>query len=289
MPNNRRYKRDRAGKASDGEGEFYEEEAFEEEYPEGRSRDEDTALAAKNSVQFASIEDTGSITTKNGDVSIHTIIIAGQVEGHQMLSPQAKSTKYEHILPQLVGIEDREDVDGLLLLLNTVGGDVEAGLAIAETVAGMSKPSVSLVLGGGHSIGVPLAVCADKSFIVPTATMTLHPVRMNGLVIGVPQSFAYFSKMQDRILNFIVAHSGAKKEKLLELMMETDEIATDVGSVIDGEMAVRIGLIDSVGGLSDAMNCLKSLVKERNPERFSDKATKTRESAKKCEKKTKRY
>ena len=205
-----------------------------------------------------------------------------------MLSPQSKSTKYEHILPQLVGIEDREDVDGLLLLLNTVGGDVEAGLAIAETVAGMSKPSVSLVLGGGHSIGVPLAVCADKSFIVPTATMTLHPVRMNGLVIGVPQSFAYFAKMQDRILNFIVSHSDAEKEKLLELMMETDEIATDVGSIIDGEMAVDIGLIDSVGGLSDAMNCLKSLVKERNPERFSGKATKVRENAKKCEKRMKR-
>lgn len=288
MPDNRRYKRDRVRTASDSEGGFFEEEAFEEDSPEGRSRDEDTALAAKNSVQFASIEDTGSITTKNGDISIHTVIIAGQVEGHQMLSPQSKSTKYEHILPQLVGIEDREDVDGLLLLLNTVGGDVEAGLAIAETVAGMSKPSVSLVLGGGHSIGVPLAVCADKSFIVPTATMTLHPVRMNGLVIGVPQSFAYFAKMQDRILNFIVSHSDAEKEKLLELMMETDEIATDVGSIIDGEMAVDIGLIDSVGGLSDAMNCLKSLVKERNPERFSGKATKVRENAKKCEKRMKR-
>ena len=220
-------------------------------------------LADKNSMQFDNIRDSGSITTKNGDISIHTIIIAGQVEGHNVLSPQSKTTKYEHILPQLVGIEDRNDIDGLLLLLNTVGGDVEAGLAIAETVSGMSKPSVSLVLGGGHSIGVPLAVCADKSFIVPSATMTLHPVRMNGLVIGVPQSFTYFSKMQDRILNFIVSHSKAEKSQLLELMMETDEIATDVGSVIDGETAVNIGLIDSVGGLADAMECLKELVKAK--------------------------
>ncbi len=287
MPNNRQNRREAA--TPEKLPKLCGDEAFDDDGTSGRGRDEDTELASKNALQFASIEDTGSITTKNGDVSIHTIIIAGQVEGHQMLSPQSKSTKYEHILPQLVGIEDREDVDGLLLLLNTVGGDVEAGLAIAETVAGMSKPSVSLVLGGGHSIGVPLAVCADKSFIVPTATMTLHPVRMNGLVIGVPQSFAYFAKMQDRILNFIVSHSGANKKQLLELMMETDEIATDVGSVIDGEMAVRIGLIDSVGGLSDAMNCLKSLVRQRNPERFSVKATKERESAKKCEKKAKRY
>lgn len=287
MPNNRQNRREAA--TPEKLPKLCSDEAYDDDGTSGRGRDEDTELASKNALQFASIEDTGSITTKNGDVSIHTIIIAGQVEGHQMLSPQSKSTKYEHILPQLVGIEDREDVDGLLLLLNTVGGDVEAGLAIAETVAGMSKPSVSLVLGGGHSIGVPLAVCADKSFIVPTATMTLHPVRMNGLVIGVPQSFAYFAKMQDRILNFIVSHSGANKKQLLELMMETDEIATDVGSVIDGEMAVRIGLIDSVGGLSDAMNCLKSLVRQRNPERFSVKATKERESAKKCEKKAKRY
>lgn len=244
-------------------------ENYGEEQNEDKSTDAEKNIADKNSVQFANIEDMGSITTKNGDISIHTIIIAGQVEGHSALSPQSKTTKYEHVLPQLVGIEDRSDIDGLLLLLNTVGGDVEAGLAIAETVAGMSKPSVSLVLGGGHSIGVPLAVCADRSFIVPSATMTLHPVRMNGLVIGVPQSFTYFAKMQDRILNFIVDHSGAKKEKLLELMMETDEIATDVGSVIDGKSAVDIGLIDSVGGLSDAISYLKMLVRERNPGRFS--------------------
>lgn len=233
----------------------YDSEESEEKY-----LDEEKEIAEKNSVQFSNIEDSGSITTKNGGISIHTIIIAGQVEGHSALSPQVKTTKYEHILPQLVGIEDRDDIDGLLLLLNTVGGDVEAGLAIAETVAGMSKPSVSLVLGGGHSIGVPLAVCADKSFIVPSATMTLHPVRMNGLVIGVPQSFAYFSKMQERILNFIVLHSKAKKEELLDLMMKTDEIATDVGSVIDGESAVKIGLIDEVGGLANAMEALRSLV-----------------------------
>lgn len=246
-------------------------ELFGEEQKEDKNSDEEKNIADKNSAQFDNIQDSGSITTKNGNISIHTIIIAGQVEGHQALSPQAKTTKYEHILPQLVGIEDRTDIDGLLLLLNTVGGDVEAGLAIAETVSGMSKPSVSLVLGGGHSIGVPLAVCADKSFIVPSATMTLHPVRMNGLVIGVPQSFTYFTKMQDRILNFIVSHSKAEKSKLLELMMETDEIATDVGSVIDGEKAVDIGLIDSVGGLADAMECLKALVRERKKDKRKKK------------------
>lgn len=240
--------------------------------------DDEKDMADKNTAQFENIEDTGSITTKSGEISIHTVIIAGQVEGHQVLSPSSKSTKYEHILPQLVGIEDREDIDGLLLLLNTVGGDVEAGLAIAETVAGMSKPSVSLVLGGGHSIGVPLAVCADKSFIVPSATMTLHPVRMNGLVIGVPQSFTYFQKMQERILNFIVAHSESDKSQLLKLMMETDEIATDVGSVIDGEKAVQIGLIDSVGGLADAMACLKELIRKNkeNKKQYSEKADKNR-------------
>lgn len=242
----------------------YDAEQSEENYS-----DEEKELAEKNSVQFSNIEDSGSITTKNGGISIHTIIIAGQIEGHSALSPQVKTTKYEHILPQLVGIEDRDDIDGLLLLLNTVGGDVEAGLAIAETVAGMSKPSVSLVLGGGHSIGVPLAVCADKSFIVPSATMTLHPVRMNGLVIGVPQSFAYFSKMQKRILNFIVFHSKAKKEELLDLMMKTDEIATDVGSVIDGESAVKIGLIDEVGGLANAMEALKLLVLKKGAQKNS--------------------
>lgn len=242
----------------------YDAEQSEENYS-----DEEKELAEKNSVQFSNIEDSGSITTKNGGISIHTIIIAGQIEGHSALSPQVKTTKYEHILPQLVGLEDRDDIDGLLLLLNTVGGDVEAGLAIAETVAGMSKPSVSLVLGGGHSIGVPLAVCADKSFIVPSATMTLHPVRMNGLVIGVPQSFAYFSKMQKRILNFIVFHSKAKKEELLDLMMKTDEIATDVGSVIDGESAVKIGLIDEVGGLANAMEALKLLVLKKGAQKNS--------------------
>ncbi len=225
--------------------------------------DEETRAAERNNARFEAIEESGSITTKGGGCSIHTVIIAGQVEGHTALSPSCKATKYEHILPQLVGIEESGEVEGLLLLLNTVGGDVEAGLAIAETVAGMTKPTVSLVLGGGHSIGVPLAVCTDRSFIVPSATMTLHPVRMNGLVIGVPQSFLHFTRMQDRILDFITAHSRAKKEDLLSLMMNTDEIATDVGSVIDGSEAVRIGLIDEIGGLSDALACLKRLIAEK--------------------------
>ena len=219
--------------------------------------------AKKQEVQIHNIAHSGSITTKHGDITLHSLIIAGQVEGHFLSPNGTKSTKYEHVLPQLVGVEESSEIDGLLILLNTVGGDVEAGLAIAEMISGMTKPTVSLVLGGGHSIGVPLAVCAKKSYIVPSATMTIHPVRLNGLVIGVPQTFTYFMKMQERILDFIVKNSRVEKDTLRKLMLETDELAADIGTVIDGLKAVEIGLIDQVGSLSDAIGALKALIIEQ--------------------------
>jgi ATP-dependent protease ClpP protease subunit len=202
----------------------------------------------------------GAIITENQNSRIHCLSIIGQIEGHYMLGEGQKATKYEHIIPLLVSIEEDQEIDGLLMILNTMGGDVEAGLAIAEMVASMSKPTVSLVLGGGHSIGVPLATSAKRSFIVPSATMTLHPVRINGLVVGVPQTFRYFEEMQKRIIKFICDHSRANEQKVRELMMRPDEIATDVGSIIDGDEAVSYGIIDSVGGLSDALKALKDMI-----------------------------
>ncbi len=178
------------------------------------------------------IEDLGSVETKNPRGNIHCLNIIGQVEGHMVLPPQNKTTKYEHVLPQLIAIEENPEIDGLMVLLNTVGGDVEAGLAIAEMIAVMSKPTVSLVLGGGHSIGVPLAVATDYSFIAPTATMTVHPLRMNGVVIGVMQTFQYFQNMQDRIIDFVVSNSNISYDKFKQLMLTTDEIANDVGSIL---------------------------------------------------------
>lgn len=205
----------------------------------------------------------GSVITKNSDGVIHCLSIIGQIEGHYILPETQKATKYEHIIPLLVAIEESEEIDGLLIVLNTMGGDVEAGLAISEMIASMSKPSVSLVLGGGHSIGVPLATSAKKSFIVPSATMTIHPVRINGLVVGVPQTFRYFQEMQRRIVKFICDHSKAEPEKINELMMRPDEIATDVGSIIDGDEAVKCGIIDAVGGLGDALDALREMISER--------------------------
>ena len=204
----------------------------------------------------------GSVVTKNSKGTIHCLSIIGQIEGHYVLPDGQKATKYEHIIPLLVAIEESEEIDGLLIVLHTMGGDVEAGLAIAEMIASMSKPTVSIVLGGGHSIGVPLATSAKHSFIVPSATMTIHPVRINGLVVGVPQTFKYFAEMQKRIVKFICDHSKAKPEKINELMMRPDEMATDVGSIIDGDEAVRCGIIDSVGGLSDAIYALREMIKE---------------------------
>ena len=201
-------------------------------------------------------EKDGAITAGG----IHCLSIIGQIEGHFVLDSTQKTTKYEHMIPLLCAVEENKDIRGLLLLLNTMGGDVEAGLAIAELIASMSKPTVTLVLGGGHSIGVPLAVCGKKSFIVPSATMTLHPVRTTGTVIGVPQSFYYFDKMQDRIINFICAHSHVDEQHFRNMMNNTSELANDVGTIIDGYEAVECGLIDAVGGLSDALAALREMI-----------------------------
>lgn len=206
-----------------------------------------------------SVTQTGSITTKSSRGMIHCITIIGQIEGHMELPTQTKTTKYEHLIPQITAVEESEEIDGLLILLNTVGGDVEAGLAIAELISGMSKPTVSLVLGGGHSIGVPLAVATKKSFIAPSATMTIHPVRMNGMVIAVPQTYEYFRRIQERIVDFITSHSHISAHKIQRMMLETDELSTDVGTIIGGEGAVECGLIDAVGTLSDALTCLHNM------------------------------
>ena len=213
--------------------------------------------------EIDNIEASGGLVTGKRGESIHCLSIIGQIEGHYLLPDGQKATKYEHIIPMLVSIEQDEDIDGLLILLNTMGGDVEAGLAIAEVIASMKKPTVSVVLGGGHSIGVPLAVSGKKSFIVPSATMTVHPVRINGLVVGVPQTFTYFSEMQKRIIDFICTHSRAKREKIHELMMRPDMMATDVGSIIEGREAVEYGIIDEVGGLDKALDALRGMIRER--------------------------
>lgn len=204
------------------------------------------------------IRESGAIVTDR----IHCLTIVGQVEGHFLLSSQTKTTKYEHVLPSLVAIEEAEQIKGLLILLNTVGGDVEAGLAIAEMIASMSKPTVSLILGGGHSIGVPLAVSAKHSFIAPSATMTVHPVRLNGMIVGVPQTFAYFDRMQDRIIRFVADNSRVTPQRFRQLMTDTGGLVTDIGTLLTGEEAVREGIIDSVGGLKDALKKLDDLIEE---------------------------
>lgn len=208
------------------------------------------------------IKELGSSTIANPKGNIHCLTIIGQIEGHIILPPQNKTTKYEHVIPQLVAIEENNELEGLLLILNTVGGDVEAGLAIAEMVSSMSKPTVSLILGGGHSIGVPMAVSTDYSFIAPSATMTIHPIRLNGMIIGVPQTYEYFDKMQERVVQFVSKCSNISKEKFRELMLKTGELANDVGTVLFGEEAVKYGLIDQVGGLADALKKLYDLIKE---------------------------
>ena len=211
--------------------------------------------------------DFGSVVIKNSRAAIHCLTIAGQIEGHMQLPNTQKATKYEHVLPLLAYLEESEDIDGVLFLLNTVGGDVEAGLAIAELISGMKKPTVSLVLGGGHSIGVPLAVSARQSFIAPSATMTIHPVRMNGLVLGVPQTLSYFDKMQERIVRFVCDNSSISPERFRELMMTTGELMMDVGTVLDGEAAVEEGLIDHLGGLAEAIDCLYTMIEEERSTR----------------------
>ncbi len=206
------------------------------------------------------VTELGSDITKSSRGNIYTLTIIGQVEGHMNAPENVKTTKYEHVLPLLAGIEESDEIDGLLLLLNTVGGDIEAGLAIAEMIAGMKKPTVSLVLGGGHSIGIPLAVCTKKSFITPTASMTVHPVRMTGLVVGAPQTFRYFQRIQEQIADFVTANSGISKEQFEDYMMATGEIATDVGTILYGKEAVSSGLIDKLGGLNDALSALHRMI-----------------------------
>lgn len=203
---------------------------------------------------------SGGVISKGEDCTVQCLTIIGQIEGHYILGDGQKATKYEHIIPLLVSIEESPEIDGMLMVLNTMGGDVEAGLAIAELVASMSKPTVSLVLGGGHSIGVPLAVSTECSYIVPSATMTIHPVRMSGTVVGVPQTYYYFERMQDRIIDFVTGHSGIGEDEFRKMLMATDQIATDTGTLIDGRRAVECGLIDCIGGLSDALSCLRDKI-----------------------------
>lgn len=227
--------------------------------------------AAQEKEKVEEIKELGRMTISNPKGNIHCLTIIGQIEGHIILPPQNKTTKYEHVIPQLVAIEENEEIDGLLLILNTVGGDVEAGLAIAEMIASMAKPTVSLVLGGGHSIGVPMAVSTNFSYIAPSATMTIHPIRLNGLVIGVPQTYEYFDKMQERVVQFVCKNSHISKETFKELMLKTGELANDVGTVLFGEEAVRRNLICAVGGLSDALNKLYDLIAKQRSERAAQK------------------
>lgn len=221
--------------------------------------------------ELCQIFESGSVTTAGGKHIFHCLTIIGQVEGHYTLPPQNKTTKYEHVIPQLVAIEQDPTIEGLLIILNTVGGDVEAGLAIAELISGMRTPTVSLVLGGGHSIGVPLACSARHSFISPSATMTVHPVRMNGLVLGVPQTLSYFDKMQQRITRFVCENSSITPQRFRRLMMKNGELVMDVGSVLDGEAAVKEGLIDEMGGLAQAIECLYQMIEQQNNPSLSSK------------------
>ena len=207
------------------------------------------------------VKEFGSALSKSEKGSVYTLTIIGQIEGHQVAPETTKTTKYEHVLPLLANIEESDEIDGLLLLLNTVGGDIEAGLAIAELIAGMKKPTVSLVLGGGHSIGVPLAVCAQKSMIAPTASMTIHPVRMSGTIVGAPATYEYFHRVQNQIVDFVTANSHISRQQFLNYMMATGEIATDVGTVIYGRQAVECGLIDRLGSLGDALETLHRMIR----------------------------
>lgn len=232
-------------------------------FPQPQLPEPERSEIVENKDQIEEIKELGKITVKNPRGNIHCLTIIGQIEGHVLLPPQNKTTKYEHVIPQLVAIEENTEIDGLLLILNTVGGDVEAGLAIAEMIASMEKPTVSLVLGGGHSIGVPMAVSTDYSYIAPSATMTIHPIRLNGMIIGVPQTYEYFDKMQERVVRFVSENAAIPRDEFRKLMLKTGELANDVGTVLFGEEAVASKLIDAVGGLSDAMNRLYGLIAEK--------------------------
>jgi ATP-dependent protease ClpP protease subunit len=229
---------------------------FSSEYAEN----ENNKFEAKDKME--NVKELGNMNLANPNKRIQVLSIIGQIEGHSVLPPQSKATKYEHVIPQLIEIEQNDEVKGLLIVLNTVGGDVEAGLAISEMIRSMSKPTVSIVIGGGHSIGVPLATSAKYSFITPSATMIVHPVRMNGFVIGVSQTFEYFKKMQERVNEFIVRTSNIKIETLEKFMLQTDELLNDVGTMLIGKQAVECGLIDEVGGIHEALNKLNEFIKE---------------------------
>lgn len=250
------------------EQEYWPPETGEHDEGDQNSSDDKESF----SDQLEQIVQTGSVTPSKGKHKIHCLTVIGQIEGHYILPSQNKTTKYEHVIPQLVAIEEDPDIEGLLIILNTVGGDVEAGLAIAELISGMKKPTVSLVLGGGHSIGVPLACSAKRSFIAPTATMTVHPVRMNGLVLGVPQTLSYFDRMQERIVRFVTENSKISRERFRELMSRTGELIMDMGTVLDGENAVKEGLIDEPGGLADAIACLYDLIEQEKGDEDDDAA-----------------
>lgn len=228
------------------------------------TKNDTEGMASSPSAASGVAEKVGTMLAQKDGVVLSCLTVIGQIEGHYLLSDNQKTTKYEHVLPLLAAVEENPEIDGLLIIINTVGGDVEAGLAIAEMIAGMSTPTASVVIGGGHSIGIPIAVSCDRSFIVPSATMTLHPVRTSGTVLGVPQAFAGLEKMQNRIIRFVTDHSAVTAEALRDLIFRTDEMATDVGSIIEGEEAVEIGLIDEIGGLSDAMAWLRGQKKEQN-------------------------
>lgn len=232
-----------------------------EEKPQ-RDQESEKVVKENEDLKDQKISEYGQTVLENGkkDHKIHLLSIIGEIEGHECLPQHNKTTKYEHVLPQLAAIEDSTEIDGLLILINTVGGDVEAGLAIAEMIASLSKPTVSLVLGGSHSIGVPLAVSANYSYIVPTATMIIHPVRMNGTVIGVTQTFEYFEKIQDRIINFVVSHSKIDYNSFRDLMLDTSQLAKDVGSILVGEETVRKGIIDEVGGIKEALAKINEMI-----------------------------
>lgn len=238
---------------------------------EETKRTEDTGIDSGQSVSDTSqrLVDLGSSVSRSRRGNIYTLTIVGQVEGHQLAPDTAKTTKYEHVMPLLAGLEQNEDIDGVLLLLNTVGGDIEAGLGIAELIAGMTKPTVSLVLGGGHSIGIPLAVAPKVNMIVPSASMTIHPVRMNGTVIAAPQTYNYFERIQERIVSFVSRNSHISRDKFLSLMLNAKEMAADVGSVVYGEEAVKLGLMDRIGGLSDALECLYEQIEARREEKMT--------------------
>ncbi len=241
---------------------------FNETYTEKQAAEQ-----VNNKENLKKIKELGTTSVSSKKGNIHCLTVIGQIEGHMVLPPQNKTTKYEHVIPQLVAIEESDEIDGLLLILNTVGGDVEAGLAIAEMIASMQKPSVSLVLGGGHSIGVPMAVSTDYSFIAPSATMTIHPIRLSGLVIGVPQTYEYFDKMQERVVQFVSKNSRISREKFRELMLKTGELANDVGTVLFGQEAVECGLIDEVGGLEDALKKLYELIREEKERNAINEST----------------